>query len=855
MKGENRELELFAENMEFPSNMELRTVGLPSKVRLGQRLVIEFTLIHEETDTPGRLSVKKGFGFEKLPDALDPVESSPKSKSYRIDSSLAGAPGPSKLRFLVKGGEFNATLAVNEEFIEAEPRGVSLSVEEIPYRWSGEGEINLKIRVDPGEDRVKGSLIIEVKDPTGDEVPLAKGSTRKLKVKGEQTMEHPVALADSVEPSRMDLTIKLETDEGIFLESYEEAILPSEESQLKAHVPGRMISGKPSEIIVDGSETLDPDEVGIEIGGENDFAKLEKGSVQSDKERHHFRITIPEEYEGMHPLRVKYKGEVISTTPVLLEQNIPVEIEDIRINPGIISPGEEGTLVISYRVEDDFEGDLSGVARIGGKRGVKLDLDLPPERGMLERSFTVPESIHQGGATCELRINSDQKQLLRMVKPALMEVKKGSHIEIELKTVHDLESAPEGEFSSYLLPGEEVSSRESFHSLDVITLSSGRRLFVLDGELSGSKDGVDRRCVSLYTLKLITDQLLDRKMIRSTERLLSSQLMVLKWGEGGFGDDTFDRDGELKRILKRKFKKTEVDLTPMANHMLNVYAKGKAGKKYKHSGKVEESITNSLEGSFVGEDKNPFEIARKSVESLLEKLKGSEKEIDVELLRKLLQRSNAELYTSFLTLKSPKDRGKLDEDRHRELVNSLLFNLISSSVMRVELLSSWTGKTIFSWDELRVQRTRALKKEISRTMGLMDVLGDILERVKGRMEAYSSNMDLRRRSTAVRSLEMNRDLLLSGKKGGLWEGKIELKNKGKRDVEGNLNLLLPSDGWGVISPSMEASGPDHIKRDVVVPAGEIKEIALEISTPPGIPDSNRGILYFTPGDSGPEVEP
>ena len=865
MAGNRREIEFYAEGLEYPNNMEIRLKKPTESPRIGRPVFLEFSLHHDEGDDPGRLTLRRKNGFTDLPEVLDPVDSTDVKKDYRMRAIIGGSPGYSSLGIMIKAGEFNATIAMSEEYMKVEPGGLRISLIDPPFIWNGEDDLDIVIEADAGEERIKCDLDIEARDQLGGIVPIARGSTRSLKVRGKQRIDHTLSFEEDVRPETFDLLITLDRDGKSEREVFEEAIIPPPERFSEVDIPERMVRGRPSEIAVKGQDlSLDPEKVLLEIGTGNDRRVVPVESVQQRGGSEIIGIVAPDDVSGKHPLRLVYDGEEISKTQVILEEHLPVEMKEVRITPDTLSPGDEGRLVLSYAVEDDFQDELNAHARIGG--GIELEFPLHPADNLAEEGFRVPDDMPEGRVALEITVSSGDKQLLREVKQALITVTHGSTLSMDVRTVHDLDPGSKGELGGYLLPGEREISRERFHSLKVIRLSTGRRLLVLDDELAGVEGMIEQRCASLYMAKMFSDILLERGMSKALERSVGAQAAVLDWNLSPFSREAIvDSGASLRRFGKGKLKTDTDGLTPLASSLLSRYERGKQphrigsekGKSTKKdpANKLASGLSHLILEPDPEEGENPASYLRKDVESLLEELKGSDKGMDTEAFCRITGRCLRDLKASLDTLRNTKKREKLTEEEHTDLIVSVLFNLLASFVLRVEMLSTWTGKTVFAWNDLRIRRTRALKREVSRTMELIDSMGNVYSAGTDRLKALSNNMKLRKRSRALTDLVKGSPVIFSGKKGGNWLGKLVLENGGRMDIRGDLNLLFPSAGWQVISPGMEAGDADYRLREIEIPRGEEFELEVEVSPPPGIPDENRGVIYLTPGSGRLEVEP
>ena len=191
-----------------------------------------------------------------------------------------------------------------------------------------------------------------------------------------------------------------------------------------------------------------------------------------------------------------------------------------------------------------------------------------------------------------------------------------------------------------------------------------------------------------------------------------------------------------------------------------------------------------------------------------------------------------------------------------EGLTELIFNLIVSSLVRIECFTTWTDPAIGSWDILRIERQRMLKKEISSLFDLLDDLTSISVSIIRRFSSYRSNMNVRRRLALISKVNVGAsNWSLQGKGGEVWKGrKTILLDPAAEGMDIITSIKLPGLSWNLVSPPSERDGSLFILPVQKVPGKGRYDLDLEIASPGNPPASQEGMVYLIPRDHRLEVE-
>jgi hypothetical protein len=185
-----------------------------------------------------------------------------------------------------------------------------------------------------------------------------------------------------------------------------------------------------------------------------------------------------------------------------------------------------------------------------------------------------------------------------------------------------------------------------------------------------------------------------------------------------------------------------------------------------------------------------------------------------------------------------------------------MFHLVISALLRIESITTWTDPAIGAWDELRIERQRMLKKEISSLFDLLDDLTSSSITVKRRLSSYRSNMKTRRRLVLISRMQKGpSDWIFEGEGGDTWIGNRTIQmgpaSEGMAIVA---SIKLPNLSWNLVSPPSERDGSLFILPPRKVQKGGRFDLELKITAPSNPPSSQDGLVYLMPEEYRMEVE-
>jgi hypothetical protein len=198
----------------------------------------------------------------------------------------------------------------------------------------------------------------------------------------------------------------------------------------------------------------------------------------------------------------------------------------------------------------------------------------------------------------------------------------------------------------------------------------------------------------------------------------------------------------------------------------------------------------------------------------------------------------------------------VEEDGRIEAAKELVFYLMVSTLVRIEALTYWSGPVLGSWNELRIERQRAIKREISSLFDLVDDLTSISRTIRTRLRSYRKNMDVRRNLASlsrVRTLSGGQGI--RGKGGEIWKGKIILDlGKKAHGLELLASISLPGLSWNLEQPPSQRDGQLFILPTNRVGKDGKFELDVGVSTPSSPSPSQTALVYLVPSFSRMEVE-
>ena len=846
--GTTWELELIAPSLSIGSHLELDIRRPEPPVYVGEEWELEFSAsIPEGMDAPVlRAKEEKGLSLTVktiLPDGEDDL-----TAIYRIPITIHDPSGEGELRIVVKGGEFFATLGMGTISLNVLPQRVRISLMDLPYVLDGTGEIPLKIALtSPGDERIKGTLQVEAFDDGGKVRTRVKQKVKpSFKEKGEFLV--PLHIYREQDGGNIGIKVTFRSGGSSFEVYEEDAVTFDDRRGISVDMPSNTLKGLTLKFTIKGPVGTSIPEVSIGSKGEWTPLKFHDSGDES------YEYDLPKDLEGALEVRVEREDDEIFHGDLMIQRPQGVEISNGYCSPGTTMPGSSVLIGLSYRMEELGE-DTAAVVTLGGRRTIQVRLPLESMEGSLEKEVEIPGDWREGQHPMEVSIERGGQRIARELFPRALVLRSDSSLIFEMATPLDLQNDKKDELTRYLLPEEAMGSRESTGDLEVIELSTGRRLYRWKGSVVHGRGWTDEDGPRLMSAAFAHFLLL---LLRNNRSLKRIDDMMDQAGSGlhRFGSKdpikaSRPKDGYLENIKSSRKKGNKGEEGTFTRSILNASADGDL---FGYTGSEEDiaDLSSAISDLMREDMKKPL---KEVLEKRIKRMKGARADVGRGTLEHSLKVTLNGM-RSILTHLREISADEADIDEIGERMGALIFHISASSLIRIEMLSSWTNEAMGSWDDLRVQRQRYLKKEINRLLEFASLLDRLFTTVKERLEAYDTNMVLRNSLERISHLEIVPQTKgIHGSGGKSWKGRITLRSKHGEGVHGAGWIHLPSSGWHLLSPKGEqegrgyAIGPIHVPRD-----GSI-DIDLECRPPSSPEPSSRGLLFMTANTIRLEVEP
>ncbi len=846
--GTTWELELIAPSLSIGSHLELDIRKPETPIYIGEEWELELSVSIPEGLGVPVLRAKDERGLALTVKTILPDVEKDGTATYRIPISIHDPPGEGELRILIKGGEFFATLGMGAIPLNVLPQRVRISLLDPPYRSDGTGEIPLRIALaSPGDERIKGTLQVEAFDDGGKVRTTIKQKVKpSFKGKGEFLV--PLLVHREKGGGNIGIKATFRTGGSSFEVYREDAITVDDQEGIPVEVPSVVERGSPLKVTITGS--IGTSMPKVSLGSEGEWTPLKFHNSEGGS----YEYDLPENLEGSFEVRIEVEDEEIFHGDLLIQRRRSVKIINGYCSPGTTMPGSSVLIGLSYEMTEEGE-DTTAVITPGGRKTLQVRLPLESGEGSVEKEIDIPGEWREGQHPMEVSIEREGEMIARELFPRALILRSDSSLIFEMATPLDLHEGKRDELTRYLLPDERVHSTDRTGDIEVIELSSGRRIYRWQGSIVHGR-GWTKGCGPNLRSALFAHFLL--RLLRNNRSLKRISDMIDQAGSGVYRFGSKDpiraslpEDGYLEKIEKTQRKGKKEEKGTFTGSVLNASGDGDL---YGYSGPEGDvrDLSSCISDLMRGDMKKPL---KEVLEKRIKRMKGARADIGRVPLENSLKVTLNGLRSN-LTFLGDISGEQADINEIGDRMGALISHISASSLIRIEMLSSWTNEAMGSWDDLRVQRQRYLKKEINRLLEFASLLDRLFTTVGERLEAYGTNMELRNSLERISHLEIVPQTEgIHGSGGKIWKGRITLRSKHGEGVHGSGWIHLPSSGWHLLSPKGEqdgrgyAIGPIHIPRD-----GSI-DIDLECRSPSSPEPSSKGLLFMMANSIHLEAEP
>ncbi len=416
-------------------------------------------------------------------------------------------------------------------------------------------------------------------------------------------------------------------------------------------------------------------------------------------------------------IKISSEGAISDEAPIMEEKGSPyLNILSARFDPGTIQPGSRTIFFLDIERENGLEGEVTGSIRIGSK-------EIPIRIPIGETTFRMELTIHsrmKGPVTPVLKLECQGSEPVRSVLSKSLVLKGSSQLDIRLVSVLDAQPDQKVEHSRLLFPGETVVGSRSLKESSVMDLSTGRHLYLHKGSVvfgpGWDPAMTDEAMMGIFALEFremtLSPEVI-RKMRKGADRVSLSTRVINTLGGSDYPD--MEKSIIIGPLLSRIKEKGGLK-TP------KVRVKG---------------LTN-----------DPVPIIHNHISSLMSNVVSGKN--SAEYLEHLIQdmrsapsppiSASGQVMKALVNIINERIVSLTDDRMDRSTLIDLYLGAIIFSLVRIEVLSSWTDPVLGAWDELRIERQRALKMEINSLLDLMGSLVDAHTSLVERSGYYKDNM-------------------------------------------------------------------------------------------------------------------
>lgn len=837
----DRQIELVARGLSVGDEIIVGHAGIEGTPYLDEVFHLILGFETGKGTQPPDISVKGTRGVKASVETITPRAGEDGAK-YDIPLLVTAGPGPGRLRGLIKGSEFFATLAIFEVELDVRPRRVRFALDERTLVPDSGGHIPVGLRItSPSRERLKGTIRLEVRDPVSGKGLEGANFEKRISFRGGLQLMAEIPLGDRRKNDRLDLFALFSAKDTRVSELFEGVIGHARENG--ARVPASVEAGGNLRIILNDRcaspvMILDKDELHSELEA------VESEDLSDGSAAYTFRV--PNDAKGRHDfsLRLTAGEELRGEIEILKEE--PLTILSLVPSKDMVRPGDKVKLTLNYLSKGP--GTYRAALISGSSVSMRTEIDLLPDKKSASAYLTIPLDQPSGPLFITVEALMGEEAPFKKDFPSALSVGRDSKVELVLRTSMDMKetngSGPDG----YLLPGERARSRDGLGALTVIELDSGRRLLTFEGGVVGGcrwDRKMDCEVKRAYLLFLLFDSLYAGRTIKRISRSMDVTEERLISMRRARGHDIGGPKDLLGSGTDRSFGGSSNDLS--AELMRSFLLSGDKSDRLSGINTDGERLQPVLKGlkRYLGteDDKAGSGTLSDLVEGRIKDIKRRGAVYDRDAVEAALavcvwiwKRASAQL----------KDRSRTDLGTASERAGALLFSLITSSLVRIELLSGWRNEAMSSWGDLRKCRQKGLKREIRSLLDLTSFLDDLKRTTDSRFDAYMENMKKRseHRSLAEVGLKDSARALV-GVPGETWSKSIKLENRGGRDVRAHTWIHLPDRTWQLISPSSSQEGGAYLLGCMDYPGGGEVELELEIASPANIRKDARAMLFLS----------
>jgi len=837
---EIRTLELKAEGASIGDTFSASIEVPGGRLHLDERVVFRL-LLTPDTDSgpPQTLSLERCAGLEVPDDILEGVKGEKGDVSFDIPLILRGEKGESVIKIVIKGEEYGATLAFSEVDVDVGTTKLGAATSPWPVRWDGSSPLEMELILENrGKRKVSVDHSVKLISDDGRGVmtfPPGSCSVReKKRIRLRASPEEPLTPRELA--ARIDLVVEGEHQTS----TVEKAVLPEKEREIKVICPGRLDPGE--KLVIELRDLEGEREITVVPGEGEPVAPLETNRSDAGIEA---IFELPGELKGMVQLRVLVDGREVSRSPLFMESSSDGTRPVVRARPDRARPGDEVSVEVELKGELP-EGDTVVTIKPEMEGASPITIGIPANERKGEGTMAVPSGSPAGSFGGNVTVISGERTLFNGTIPPFVHVSMEAELGIRIMTPWDPGRGNDDGWG-YLFPGESVISRRKYSGITLLTLDTGRVLVVGDDDEplpAGEEDcGPASRVILLDTFlgSILEDEalsLMESAFGGSIELPHTAEEGEIGDGEGGGGFS-----GMLASHLAKEGK----------DPALRTHPEGKKDPVTELSA----SLRGILGPAGIGEGANPAEDLRDLVEILVKRMRTERDDLDPRLHGGILAEISRRGARALKMLKRSLGRDEPDVERISVGLRKVLFYLFAHSLVRTEMVSSWSDPVVSVWDQLNTERKKAVKTEVQTLLDLAGSVRSIYEAAVQRWEAYRENLGTRKKMKGIREIEIRHPGdSISGPAGDVWSMMLTLRaGEGAPPMELEPYILLPGPSWILESPSSSREGRFLVLDRIRLAGGERRDLEMRIRSPPSVPKGRKAMIYLRPVGCELEVEP
>ncbi len=837
---ERRTLELIAEGSSLGDSYVFNLEPPMGKVHLDETTVFGLKLLPEgDSASPQVLRFEKGSGIEGPDGRWDGENRDDGSVHFDINLLLRGKKGPSMLKIIVKSEEFRATLAFTEVPLELGSSKLDVSIPEWPLRWDGNSPMEIGIELTHrGGGKVNVQSSLQILDGNGN--ILMKGDAAETIVKNNSIVKTIIDPGRLIDFDALSVRVELLVDGEHQDKLITSAILPLKEKKIKVGLPGRIISGEEFSVILEIPDGQPLDGLELTLG---DLGPISPEEIKGDSNTREVLFRVPEMNKGMVPLVLILGEEEVTRSPVFIDQ---LEVFDrilLDFEPTSVSPGEKVRIKLDVKMTSDI-GPLRVLLEFNRKNLPDLDLGELPQNRTLDHIIDLPEDLGIGDIGGKLRFLKGEEEVGGEAHARFFTIRSRSNLGLEVILPGQLDTERS---EPLLLPGETITDSREYSEGSIHYLNSGRVLIKLGERVIPDKEeGVDlaSRIILLDTfLETLTKPDVHKRMLSSLEHLKKVTSLLLSSSDGT--RDTKDTGflGYFSKYLQNGTDEPAycIHSTDGKDPVSNLSA----------------VLKELLAEDGIGHRSDPSSSLRDLVEHIMKGMKGRDSKLDRGLVGKNLIEISKRGKDALKDLRSLQKGSVIDLETASGSLKRICFYLIALSLVRAEVFSQWSDPVVTAWDQIRIERQRAIKGSIQSIGDTVSMICDIWNASRQRWEAYRNNTVTRYRFASFDGLDIKvENGGFSGMSGDVWECVVSISSK-ELSPRSKITpyLSFPKGGWSLEVPLSTREENNLILEPITVGEGSMREITLRIRAPSVTSGDEMAMMYLHPQDMHLEEEP